>query len=274
MNNQLVVIRGAGDLATGIGHKLHRSGFRVLMLEQVTPLVIRRQVAFASAIFEGSMTVEGVRAQAIKHLNEITAIWEQDAIAVMVDPQAEILKQISPRVLVDAILAKQNLGTNKSMAPLTIAVGPGFIAGKDVDVVIESQRGHDLGKLIFTGSAAADTRIPGWIMGYSTERIIRSPVDGVTNNIIDIGTQVKAGQLIGYVGDAKIIAGIDGVLRGLIRNGIIVKQGLKIADIDPRGKEEYCYTISDKARAIGGAVLEAILYLEKSGIHQHLNLEG
>lgn len=256
-------MRGAGDLATGIAHRLHKSGFKVLMLEIEKPLVIRRTVAFASAIFEDEYTVEGVKAVKAKNPHDIHLIWSQDLIPVFIDPEAKILPFVKPGILVDAILAKKNLGTNRNMAPITIGLGPGFNAGVDVDVVIETNRGHNLGKLIFDGYAEENTGIPGQVMGYAKERVLYSPAEGVIYNLLGIGEKVKKSQVISYVGDDPVIAPIDGVLRGLIRDGMKVSAGLKIGDIDPRGIKEHCYTISDKARALGGSVLEAILFLRQ-----------
>lgn len=261
--NNTVVIRGAGDLATGVAHRLYRSGFRVLMLEIEKPLVIRRTVAFASAVFEKEYTVEGVKAVKAERKEDIYNIWEKGWIPVLVDPQAKILDFIKPGILVDAILAKKNLGTYRKMAPVTIALGPGFKAGIDVDVVIETKRGHNLGRLIFEGYAEENTGIPGEVMGYARERVLYAPADGAIHNLVDIGEKVKKGQTISYVEGKPVVATIDGVLRGLIMDGMEVTAGLKIGDIDPRGIKEYCFTISDKARALGGSVLEAILLLRQ-----------
>nr|WP_073089938.1 selenium-dependent molybdenum cofactor biosynthesis protein YqeB [Thermosyntropha lipolytica] len=263
MANNKVVIRGAGDLATGIACRLHRSGFKVLMLELEKPLVIRRTVAFASAVWEKEYTVEGIKAVKAEQIEDIYHIWEKEVIPVMVDPEARILNFIKPGILVDAILAKKNLGTSRKMAPITIGLGPGFEAGVDVDVVIETKRGHNLGRLIFQGRAEENTGIPGEVMGYARERVLYAPADGVIHNILDIGEKVQKGQTIAYVDKEPVIASIDGVLRGLIRNETQVSKGLKIGDIDPRGVKEYCFTISDKARALGGSVLEAILFLRE-----------
>jgi xanthine dehydrogenase accessory factor len=261
--DDIVVIRGGGDLATGIIHKLHRSGFKVLVLEIHRPLVIRRTVAFAQAIFSGETIVEDVKAVRVDGVEGIYKEWEKDNIPVIIDPQCNILSGIKANVLIDAIIAKKNIGTNKNMAPITIALGPGFNAGIDVDVVIETVRGHDLGKLIFEGYAEPNTGIPGIINGYGLERVIKSPADGIINNIASIGDSVKKDEVISLIGDVPVTAAIDGILRGLIMDGIEVQKGLKIADVDPRGKKEHCYTISDKARAIAGGVLEAILYMKR-----------
>jgi xanthine dehydrogenase accessory factor len=262
MINDIVVLRGGGDLATGIAHKLHRSGFRVLILEIERPLVIRRTVSFAQAIFNGRSEVEGVKAVKVNEVKQIYDIWENEDIPIIVDPKCNVLKDIKADVLIDAIIAKKNLGTNKNMAPITIAAGPGFNAGEDVHVVVETQRGHNLGRLIFEGFAEPNTGIPGIIKGFGKERVINSPGNGVIKNVLEIGDVVESGQVISYVGDIPVTAAIDGVLRGLIMDGMEVQKGLKIGDIDPRGIKEYCYTISDKARSIAGGMLEAILYMK------------
>jgi len=261
--NDIVVIRGAGDLATGIAYRLHRSGFRVILLEISKPLVIRRTVSFAQAIFDGSTTIEGVKAVKVEDINEIYKEWDDGNIPILVDESCNVLKHIEADVLVDAILAKKNIGTNKDMAPITIAAGPGFEAGKDVDVVIETNRGHYLGSLIFEGYAQENTGIPGLIAGYGKERVVKSPADGIIRHVSKIGDIVKKDQIIAYVDETPVKATLDGVLRGLIMEGLEVFTGLKIADVDPREVPEYCYSISEKAKAIGGGVLEAILYMKR-----------
>jgi xanthine dehydrogenase accessory factor len=263
MINDIVVLRGGGDLATGIAHKLHRSGFKVLIVEIERPLVIRRTVSFAQAIFDEESIVEGIKAVKVNSVKDIYDTWKNGDIPVMVDPECRIVDQIKAGVLVDAIIAKRNIGTNIDMAPVTIAAGPGFNAGVDVHVVIETQRGHNLGRLIFEGCAEPNTGIPGIIKGYGKERVLKSPADGTIKNLLEIGDMVKQGQVISYIEDIPVIATIDGILRGLIKDGMRVQEGLKIGDIDPRGIKEYCYTISDKARTIAGGVLEAILYMKK-----------
>lgn len=259
----IVVIRGGGDIATGIAHRLFRCGFKVLMLEVDNPTMVRRTVSFGTAVFGGQAIVEEVKSIKAHNLEEIRGIWSEGYIPVIVDDECRILNEIKASVLVDAILAKRNLGTHKEMASITIGVGPGFNAGQDVDIVIETSRGHDLGRLIFKGYAKPNTGVPGKIMGFGEERVLRSPCNGVVENVLEIGEIVKRDQIIAYVNDKPIKATIDGVLRGLIHNNLKVKEGLKIGDIDPRIEIGYCFTISDKARAIGGSVLEAILYLNK-----------
>ena len=264
MAETIVVIRGAGDLATGVAHRLHRSGFKVLLLEVAHPLVVRRTVSFAQAVIDGETAVEDVRARKVAGIDEIKTAWQQAVIPVLVDPGANILKELKADVVVDATLAKRDTGMRQDMAPLTIALGPGFEAGKQVHVVIETMRGHNLGRLFFTGGAQPDTGIPDPVMGRGAERVLRSPCKGVLRHVLDIGAQVKKDGIICYVGEEPVHAVFDGVVRGLIMNGREVPQGLKIGDVDPRLVTDHCYTISDKARALGGSVLEAIL-MWKSG---------
>jgi xanthine dehydrogenase accessory factor len=247
-------------MATGVAVRLYRANFkRILILETDSPLAVRRQVSFCEAIHENSMTVEGIEAVRILGLDEIYAAWGAGRIAVLVDPAAESVKNCRPDVLIDAILAKRNLGTAITAAPLVITLGPGFRAGVDCHIVVETNRGHDLGRLISSGSAEANTGIPGSIAGHSKERVLRAPADGVFITDRRIGDLVQSGDTIGQVGCITVSAQIGGILRGLIRPGRSVRKGLKIGDIDPRGEAAYCSTVSEKARALGGAVLEAIL---------------
>ena len=261
--NDIVIIRGAGDIATGVAHRLHRSGFKVLLLEIEKPTVIRRTVSFAQAVFDGQVVVEDVKAIKVNKIEDIHKCWEEENIPIIIDEKLDILNNIKADVLVDGILAKENLGTSEDLAPITIGLGPGFEAGIDVDVVIETNRGHYLGYLIFEGTAEPNTGIPGLISGYGKERVVKSPADGVIRHVSKIGELVKKQDVIAYVDDVPVRATLDGVLRGLIMEGLEVYKGLKIADIDPRGIIEHCYSISEKARAIGGSVLEAILYFKK-----------
>jgi xanthine dehydrogenase accessory factor len=259
--NQLVIgIKGAGEMASAVAWRLYNSGFRKLfMMETDYPLAVRRKVSFCEAIHEGRAVVEGIVAIRVDGLGEIKSAWNKKQIAVMVDPEWTIIKQLRPQVIIDAILAKKNLGTNRYESPLVIALGPGFTAPEDVHLVIETNRGHDLGRVITDGEAEQDTGVPGIINGYAEERVLRAPDEGLFEANSSIGDLVKAGDILGSVNEKKIRAGIDGALRGLIRSGTQVKQGLKIGDIDPRGEQDYCFTLSDKARAIAGSVLEAIL---------------
>lgn len=267
MFKETIVIRGGGDIATGVAHRLHRSGFNILILEVEKPLVIRRTVAFAQAIFSGEWEVEGVQAVKVSSYTDINNSWNKREIPVLVDPECKILGKIKANVLIDAILAKKNLGTNIDMAPVTIGLGPGFEVGKDVSAVIETNRGHDLGRVILSGCAQPNTGVPGMVMGYDLDRVIRAPRGGEIKNSLPIGSLVKKGDTIAQIEDTPILATIDGVLRGMITEGLTVCKDLKIADIDPRAKKDYCFTISEKARAVGGGVLEAILYFRHNGIH-------
>lgn len=264
---ELVIVRGGGDIATGTIYKLVKSGFHVLVLETASPSAIRRNVAFSEAVYDKTATVEDMTCRLAKTEEEASEIMEQGQPALMIDPEGNILKKWKPFALVDAILAKKNLGTKRDMAPITIGLGPGFTAGKDVDAVIETKRGHQLGRVIWDGRAIANTGVPGIIAGVGKDRVIHSPEEGILHNVCRITDTVKKGQIIAYIetGHRKIEipATIDGLLRGLIRDGYPVTKGFKIADIDPR-IEEYnnCFTISDKARCIGGGVLEAILSVQ------------
>ena len=254
-----VLIRGAGEMATGVAHRLHRCHFRVVMTEIPRPLCIRRKVSFSEAVFEGEQEVEGVRAVLVRDPSEVEGLWQRGLIPVIVDPEARCRETIKPDVVVDAILAKRNTGTWRDFAPLVIGLGPGFKAGEDVDVVIETNRGHDLGRVIYRGEAEPDTGVPGEIAGVSAQRVLRAPADGTFRPVKEIGDRVEAGEVVAWVGDAPLRTEISGVIRGLLREGMEVRKGLKSGDVDPRGKRENCFTISDKARAIAGGVLEAIL---------------
>lgn len=265
---QRIVVRGGGDLATGTIYKLHRCGYSVLILETGYPSAIRRCAAFSEAVYDGFSEVEGVCCTRVKDVKEAETIWEQGDIPLLVDPECTCLASVRPWALVDAILAKKNLGTNRQMAEKTIGLGPGFYAGRDVDLVIETMRGHNLGRIIGNGCAAPNTGVPGIIAGYGAERVIHSPVRGIFTSKCQIGDKVKKGQPIATVvtgqGEVLVEASLDGILRGIIRSGYPVEKGMKIADIDPRESEwENCFTISDKARCIAGSVLEGLLYLEE-----------
>ena len=259
--NRLVIIKGGGDLATGIAHRLFRSGFDVLITEISQPTVIRRSVAFANAVFEGKMEVEGVTAVHAKPA-EVKKYLQERIIPVVVDPACQIAHEISHCGLVDAILAKKNTGTAIRDAAVVIGVGPGFTAGVDVHRVVETMRGHDLGRVLVSGAAHPNTGVPGEIGGYTLERLVTAPCAGIFNAKKKIGDFVTSGEVLGYVGDAEVHASIAGVLRGLLFDGLRVTRNMKIGDIDPRAKVEHCWTISDKARAIGGGVLEALLMAE------------
>ena len=256
--NNLIIIRGAGDLATAIAIRLHNSGFRVVCLEVAKPTVIRRTVSFAQAVFEGQACVENVRARLVS-IDDIDKTFSEDVVLVLIDPAGDAIRILHPAVLIDAIIAKRNLGTTRDMAPFTIALGPGFIAGEDVDCVIETARGHNLARLIYSGSAAPNTGIPGNIEGFTSERVIHSPCSGTFRSVKKIGDIVAKGDVIAEVGGMPVRATIDGMIRGLLHDGLDIPEHFKIADIDPRGSRADYRTCSDKARALGGAVLEAVM---------------
>ena len=254
-----VLIRGAGELASAIAHRLYRAGLQVAMTELEHPLAIRRNVSFCECIHDGTRVVEGVTARKVESAGEFDTTIAAGEIPVTVDPLLSSISEWSPHVLLDAAIAKRNLGTTREMAPLVLGYGPGFTAGEDVDIVIETNRGHDLGRLILNGAAAPDTGIPGVIAGESARRVIHSPETGILLPSVSIGDMVKEGDLLAMVGESEVPATLTGVVRGLIRPGSKVKKGLKIADIDPRGIVSYCDTISEKGRCLGGSAIEAIL---------------
>ena len=265
----LIIVRGGGDLATGTIYKLHQCGFPVLVLETENPSAIRRNVAFSEAVYQGTQTVEGLTCTLASSVAEAEEWLKRGKLTMLADPAGTAIDYFTPLAVVDAILAKKNLGTCRDMAPITVALGPGFTAGVDVDAVVETKRGHNLGKVLYSGSAAPNTGIPGIIGGYGKERVIHSPAAGILRNAAKITDTVEKGQVIAYVetenGKISVYATLTGLLRGLIRDGYPVSQGFKIADIDPRLDEyDNCFTISDKARCIAGGVLEAILHLRES----------
>lgn len=258
-----IIVRGGGDLATGVIHRLWGAGFKVLVLECAHPAAIRRQVALCEAVYQGEATVEGMTGVLVKSLAEAESVWQQKKVPVLVDEAAACVKAFAPDIVVDAIIAKRNLGTTKEMAPLVIALGPGFSAGKDADVLVETKRGHNLGRIIRMGSAAPNSGVPGNIGGFTKERVLHAPCAGVLHVVQDIGSVVEKGETIAQItgenGLTAIPATLTGIIRGMIRDGFAVTQGFKVADIDPR-KEELanCFTISDKARCIAGSVLELV----------------
>lgn len=301
--NLLIICRGAGDLATGIIHRLHRAGHRVIALETDYPAAIRRQVSFCEAVYDGSAVVEGVTARLVPALADaetdtetysgendtpaahivsekwdssaIEAVLEAGEVPLLIDPKGESIALLKPDVVVDAIIAKKNLGTTIDMAPLVIGVGPGFTAGQDVHLVIESMRGHNLARIITDGMAQPNTGVPGNIAGFTSERVIHAPAAGYIHDVRKIGDIVQKGDEIARIYPDKesydnalseyvpVNATITGIIRGLIREGYYFRKGFKIADIDPRESElTNCFTISDKARSIAGSVLEAVSAFE------------
>ena len=260
----LILVRGGGDLATGTIHRLWSAGLRILVLEAEHPAAIRRQVSLCEAVYEGETTVEGLRAVRIDTLEQAQAVWAANAVPVLVDPAGESIRQAKPEIVIDAILAKKNLGTTRDMAPLTIALGPGFTAGQDVDVVVETKRGHRLGRIIREGTAIPNTGIPGVIGGYGKERVIHAQTAGNFVDVRKIGDIVEAGETIAHIESedgtvTPVTTQITGILRGLLRSGYPVVPGFKVADVDPRKEElSNCFLISDKARCIAGSVLELV----------------
>ena len=255
----IVLVRGAGELASGVAHRLHHCHFRVCLTETESPMAVRREVAFSEAVYDTEKEVAGVAARLVKSAGEIRKVWEEGKLPLIIDPQAKIKEAIKPDILIDAIVAKRNLGTKITDASLVIGLGPGFQAGKDVHAVIETNRGHNLGMVILQGEAEPNTGVPGEIACISTDRVIRAPGAGKFNTVKNIGDQVQKHETVAFVDGTPVEALIGGVIRGLLRDGTLVHQGMKAGDVDPRGIRENCYTISDKARAIAGGVLEAIL---------------
>ena len=258
-----VLVRGGGEMASGIVHRLHLCHMKVFITETTSPTTVRRAVAFAEAVYQGSQTIEGVRAVRVSSAEEAYRIWDQGAIPLFVDPEARIRETLRPVVVVDAIMAKKSTGTDRSYAPVVIGVGPGFSAGVNVHAVVESNRGHNLGRVLWQGPAEPDTGVPAPVSGYTDQRVLRVPRKGLFHALREIGDTVNSGEVVARVDGIPIEAQIKGVLRGLLKDGIQVEEGVKAGDIDPRGEKEYCYLISDKARAIAGGVLEAILHSVK-----------
>lgn len=273
MKKHLVIVRGGGDLATGVIQALQRAGFQLLALEVPDPSAIRRQVALSEAVYDGSAVVEDITARLCRSGQAIEKAWRSGEVPILIDPQGKSIAELKPWAVVDVILAKKNVGTTRNMAPHTIALGPGFTAGVDVDVVIETKRGHNLGRLIYKGEAAPNTGIPGMIAGFGKERVIHSPSSGYFYGLTVIGDMVEKGRPIGVITQEALPDGVKpavamgipvpatltGLLRGMIRSTYPVVSRFKIADIDPRKDElKNCFTISDKARCLGGAVLTAL----------------
>ena len=258
----LVLIKGAGDLATGVAHRLKRCGFDVVMTEIEEPTTVRRTVAFSQAVYDCKVEVEGVKASLVKDIQMIRENIDNGVISVIVDKDENIIEVLKPDIVVDAIVAKKNTGTSIDDAPIVIALRPGFEAGVDCDLVIETKRGHYLGRVITKGKAIPNTGVPGNIGGHTVGRIIRATSDGIINPVSEIGDYVEEGQVVAYIDKIPVYASISGIVRGMLQGGVEVFKGMKSGDIDPRCKKEHCFTISDKARSIGGGVLEGILFLK------------
>lgn len=260
-----VVVKGGGDLASGAAWRLWKCGFRVVVTEIPAPTVIRRKVAFATAVWEGETVVDGVRARRVEGAEGVRATWAEGILPVVVDPEAAIVRELRPDVVVDAILAKRNLGTRITDAPLVIGLGPGFTAGEDVHAVIETMRGHTLGRVIWRGQALPNTGIPGEVGGHAERRVVRAPCAGMFRGVREIGDMVRDGDIVAYVDAEPVRTRLSGVLRGLLHDGLQVHANMKVGDVDPRAEREHCFTISDKALAIAGGVLEAILHSMQAG---------
>ncbi|MCL2140874.1 MAG: selenium-dependent molybdenum cofactor biosynthesis protein YqeB [Dehalococcoidia bacterium] len=257
--NLKILIRGGGELASAVACRLAECHFNIVMTEVSQPQAVRRKVSFCEAIYDGLQVVEGRTARLVTSTRQVNDVWRGGDMAIIVDTDASIRTELKPDVVIDAILAKKNIGTHITDAALVIGLGIGFEAGKDVHVVIETNRGHNLGRIIHQGIAEADTGVPGDIGGYTTERVMRAPQDGVIKVVKEIGDLVQAGDIVAYVNALSLKANIAGVIRGLLRDATPVTKGLKSGDVDPRGDIAYCHTISDKGRTISGGVLEAIM---------------
>jgi xanthine dehydrogenase accessory factor len=259
MKKTFVFIKGAGDLASGIALRLFHAGFTLTMTDIAQPTAVRRSVAFSEAVREGTALIEGVTAVLVQSADEARKVVADDHIALFIDPQGAMAQTLAPDALVDAIIAKHNTGTRISDAPVVIGVGPGFTAGLDCHAVIETKRGHTLGRVITEGSAIPNTGVPGDIGGYTVERLLRAPVAGVFEAIAAIGDQVAQGDIVATVSDTPLYAEVGGIVRGLLPSGLLVTKGMKAGDIDPRCERAHCFTVSDKALSVAGGVLEAIL---------------
>lgn len=257
----LVLIKGAGDLATGVAVRLLHAGFRLVMTDIAQPTAVRRTVAFCQCIYDGTTQVEGITARHVSTTQEVEGCWERGEVPVLVDPEAEIRKKFPFDAEVDAILAKYNVNTRMDDAPIVVALGPGFTAGVDCHAVVETKRGHYLGRVITEGSAIPNTGVPGDVGGYSKERIIRACRDGIFEPVAAIGDTVAKGDIVARVDGEPVYSQMPGIVRGMLPAGLKVKRGMKSGDIDARCELDHCFTVSDKARAIGGGVLEALLML-------------
>ena len=254
-----IVIKGAGDLATGVACRLFRSGFPVIMTEIAQPLTVRRGVSLSDAVYEGEVTVEDMTARQVKNHGDLLKTLGDGFIPIVVDAQAKIVKKIDTFAVIDAIMAKKNIGTRMDDATFVVGLGPGFTAGVDVHAIVETKRGHTLGRVIWQGSAIPNTGVPGEVKGFGADRVIRSPEPGTFKGVLSIGTHVEKGDIVAYAGNTPIPAPISGMLRGLLHDSVSVVKDLKCGDVDPRNVQENCWTISDKALAIGGGVLEAVM---------------
>jgi xanthine dehydrogenase accessory factor len=259
MARPLILIRGGGDLASGVGVRLNRCGFAVAVLEIPQPLAVRRLVAFAEAVYAGEIDVEGVRGRKAEDLGAARRILGEGDVPILVDPGAGTRHQLNPDAIVDGRMLKQNVGSQMVTAPLIVGLGPGFEVGVNCHAVVETNRGHRMGRVFWEGRAQRDTGVPEPVAGYAVERVLRAPASGLIISRVALGTVVAQGEVIAEVGGVPLEAAFEGALRGLMHDGLSVEEGEKIGDLDPRGVVEYCYQVSDKALAVGGGVLEALL---------------
>lgn len=257
--NARVLLRGGGDLATGVAARLHRSGFQVVVTEIERPLAVRRLVALAQAVFAEKTQVEDIKASLVENPEEVQETWAVQAIPVIVDPEAAIRTRLNPLAIVDARMLKRAPELGREAAPLVIGLGPGFSAGDNCHAVVETNRGHLLGRVIWAGQAQEDTGSPEPVRGYDVDRVLRAPAAGPFMASAALGTVVEEGEEIARVGDKPLLAPFRGALRGLLHDDLLVEEGMKVGDLDPRCEPEYCRLISDKALAVGGGVLEALL---------------
>ncbi|MGD8552580.1 MAG: selenium-dependent molybdenum cofactor biosynthesis protein YqeB [Anaerolineales bacterium] len=261
-NQPLVLIRGGGDLASGVALRLHRVGFAVLITEIEKPMTVRRAVAFSQAVYTGEAQVEDVTGRLVEETAEVQTALQEQIIPIVIDPQADIRSKLKPIAIIDARMRKKPPDLALNAEYLLIGLGPGFSAGLDCYAVVETNRGHMMGRVIWDGSAEADTGVPESVRGYDVDRVLRAPTDGELQGGLKIGTRVQKGDQLANVGNAPVLAPFDGVLRGIVHDGLRVRTGMKIGDLDPRGVQEYCFSVSDKALAVGGGVLEALLSFE------------
>lgn len=256
-----VLIRGGGDLASGVALYLHQYGFPVMMTELPKPLAIRRHVCFASAVYAGSARVEGCLAWRVDDPIETPMLLDRIAgegdIPVVIDPECEAIKLFRPKVVVDCRMLKRQL-KRRAEAPLVIGLGPGFSAGQNCDAFIETNRGAAMGRVMWEGAAEPNNSTPETIEGHCEARVLRAPVDGPVKIYAQIGDRVVAGQTIAGIEGHFVAAAFNGILRGLVYPGLLAKKGMRIGDIDPRNDAALCDQTSDKSRAVGGGVLEAI----------------
>lgn len=262
----VALVKGGGDLGTGVALCLHRQGYRVVVTELAQPLVVRRPVAMASAVYQGRVTVQGVVARRVGDYGGVLATWKEGHVPVIIDPTARIAQEVRPLVLVDAIMAKRNTGTVITDAPIVVALGPDFDASVDCHAVVETQRGPDLGRVYLVGATAPDSGVPGRVGGEAARRVMRAPVEGTFTGLAHIGDHVQAGDVVASVNGSSVVAQLTGVVRGLLADGVSVRAGIKVGDIDPRDDPSLCYRVSDKAWRVGQGVLRAIQALGRGRV--------